>query len=244
MIRRPPRSTLFPYTTLFRSLGQKCGADIVAGQKTKFLLPCLLEGKAEKSETAPVAGIPALDTTRALIKVQDGCDFHCSYCIVPSARGNPSSRPFQKIVDEIRALADNGYKEVVLTGANLGCYRDGKTGIVEILQRIEDIGGIERVRLSSIEVSTVERQIIDYMASSNKLCRSIHIPMQSGDNDILRAMGRRYTAEQYSDLAAYAMSKIPLLGIGTDIIVGFPGETEKAYENTQQRHNPTRLQND
>lgn len=212
-------------------------ADITAGQDVKFRLPELLQTHNFKTETKVFRRhdtTPVFDSTRALIKVQDGCDFCCSYCIVPSARGQPTSRAFHEIINEAKALADHGYKEIVLTGANLGCYRDHSRQITDLLDKVENIPGISRIRLSSIELSTVEHEIIDYMTNSDKLCRSIHIPMQSGDNNILRLMGRRYTVEQYIELIEYAVSRIPLLGLGTDILVGFPGETEEAFDNTLQ----------
>lgn len=211
---------------------KKCGADMIAGQRAKFHLPRLLQSPPGSRNS--LQELPLFNSTRALIRVQDGCDFCCSYCIVPAARGRPVSRPFKEIVDEARALAGQGFKEVILTGANLGCYSDGTLKITSLLERLEKIPGISRIRLSSIEISTVEREIINYMAGSGKLCRSIHIPLQSGDNNILRLMGRHYTAEQYRNLIDYAVARIPLLGLGTDIITGFPGETEEAFNNTKQ----------
>jgi len=211
---------------------KKSGADMIAGQKEKFNLPQILQSL--HNTTLPPAELPSFNSTRALIRVQDGCDFCCSYCIVPSARGKPVSRPFREIVSEAIAIAGKGFKEVILTGANLGCYTDGGLTITGLLEELEKIPGILRIRLSSIEVTTIEHEIINYMAGSQKLCRSIHIPMQSGDDNTLLRMGRRYTAGQYRDMIDYALSKIPLLGLGTDIITGFPGETEEAFKNTRQ----------
>lgn len=218
-----------------------CGADMVVGQKTKFQLPALLETDygqfpRQKSTAGDTTEIPRYspfpEATRATVKIQDGCNFCCTYCIVPSARGKPWNRSFHSILDEIRAIAGQGYREVVLSGANLGCYNYEGKGIRHLLANVEKIPGIDRIRLSSIEVSTVEREIIDYMAGSEKLCHNIHIPLQSADNQILQKMGRHYTAEQYEDFVNYAISTVPLLGLGTDLLVGFPGETDKAFENT------------
>ena len=217
------------------------GADMLAGQAIKFQLPSLLEAKYGHFHCNKYNGLkradtpllpPVFDATRAIIKVQDGCDFCCTYCIVPAARGKPWSRPFQSILDEIRALAGQGHREVVLSGANLGCYKDGVKGIRHLLAGVEKITGIDRIRISSIETSTAEREIIDYMSESSKLCHSIHIPLQSGDNQTLKNMGRRYTIDQYVNFIDYATTSIPLLGIGTDILTGFPGETDNAFENT------------
>jgi len=241
-------------------LKEKSGADLVVGQDEKFRLPELLgsgefcdrsgtdarEGPMEPavlpSQLRACAGgsgkaphpsaLPLFTTTRALIKVQDGCDFRCHYCVVPRTRGASRSRPCSEIVDEVRALADRGYREAVLTGANLGSYRDGHLRLVDLLERVEAIQHLDRIRISSIEVSTTERAAIDYMAASGKLCRYIHLPLQSGDDRILAAMGRRYTVREYRALAEYAAVTVPLLGLGTDLVVGLPGEDGDAFENT------------
>jgi len=234
------------------------GADMVAGQQEKWRLPGNLPTRVgsgspqsrppgDMMKAVSVTGgrgfdeprtdmdrrvVPRFDTTRALVKVQDGCDFHCAYCIVPRARGLPVSIPAATVIDEVRRLVDSGYREVVLTGANLGCYRDGGLGLVHLLEQLEALDGLKRTRLSSIELSTTERDVIDFMAGSRKLCRYIHLPMQSGDDRILAAMGRRYTAREYAGLVEYAAGKVALLGLGADIIVGFPGEREDHFINT------------
>lgn len=215
------------------------GADIVVGQKEKYGLPSLIEGL--RNIPLPGSSIrtrkPAYKTAerkRAIVKVQDGCDFRCSYCIVPKARGAHSSRPFNDIIDEVNNLSDNGFKEIVLTGANLGCYNYNNKSLLHLIDAIEDIDDVKRIRLSSIEISTVERAIIEKMAISAKLCRMIHLPLQSGDDKILAAMERRYDSAQYFDLVRFAIEKIPLLGLGTDIIVGFPGEDDRAFVNTEK----------
>jgi len=244
-------------------LKQESGADAIAGQASKFNLPGdhntiitlpLRLGWTPRSVAAsdraterPVHqhnsaflnpnwynAIPLFDTTRALVKAQDGCDFRCAYCIVPAARGAPRSRPVSEIVDEIKALANCGFLEVVLTGANLGCYNDERRQLIHLIKAVEKVPEIRRIRLSSIEISTTEKAIIEHMADSEKLCRYIHIPLQSGDDHILAAMGRRYTSAQYRALVEYAAGKIPHLGIGTDIIVGFPGEDNEAFANTEE----------
>jgi threonylcarbamoyladenosine tRNA methylthiotransferase MtaB len=216
-------------------LKKESGADLVLGQKEKFNLPALLSGAGGERKTpndSSAQNLPSFETTRALIKVQDGCDFCCAYCIVPLARGKPKSRAAQEIVDEVKALADAGYLEVVLTGANLGCYKDGSHGLVDLIAKVEAVDGIARIRLSSIELSTVERDLVDYMAASRKLCHHIHLPLQSGDDRVLASMGRRYTVMQYREFVEYAIGKLPFLGIGTDILVGFPTEDESAFQNT------------
>lgn len=212
-------------------------ADLVVGQAGKFALPALLHRLHPHRFPAPPVGcsaspLPVFDTCRALVKVQDGCDFHCAYCIVPRTRGAPRSRPFAAVTDELRRVAEAGFREVVLTGANLGCYEDGRHRLVDVIRSAEALPGIARIRLSSIELTTAERSIIDHMATSEKLCRFLHIPLQSGDDSLLQAMGRRYTAGDYRRVVEYAVARIPDIGLGTDIIVGFPGETEAAFETT------------
>lgn len=214
---------------------RQSGADILAGQRDKYRLPELIErrlGNIIEAQPAASPPVPRYERTRAILKVQDGCDFCCSYCIVPKARGAPASRPFGEILDEARKLSDHGFKEIVLTGANLACYADGKRNLIHVLESLEKIPGFCRIRLSSIEVSTIENDLIDFMAGSQKLCRYIHLPLQSGDDGILKAMRRRYDSTRYRTIIEYAVGKVPLLGIGTDIIVGFPGEDQAAYANT------------
>ena len=213
-------------------LQSESGVDIIANQKDKFRLPEILNSRS--ALPAPCSPTPLFTSTRALVKVQDGCNFRCAYCIVPSVRGKPASRPLSTVVDEIKALADAGYKEVVLTGANLGCYRDGKNTLIDLLKSVEKTELIKRIRISSIESSTVEREIINYMAGSQKLCRFLHLPLQSGDDDILARMGRRYTSTEYRKTVEYAADRIPGIGIGTDIIIGLPGEDKKAFQNSYE----------
>jgi len=216
------------------------GGDLLVGQVDKFRLPEILaagKGPNKYTRQAPVplgedGVVPHFSTTRALLKAQDGCDFSCAYCIVPFARGQPTSRPPRAIEEEAKALADLGYREVVITGANLGAYHYGSARIVDLLEKIEAIPGILRTRISSIEISTTEQATIDYMAASSKLCHQLHLPLQSGDDYILSTMGRRYTAKQYRQFVEVAAEKVPFLGLGTDIIVGFPGESDAAFANT------------
>lgn len=210
-------------------------ADVVIGQEGKF---DLIEHLPPPYSASSIEGVlhsipPLFRSTRALVKIQDGCSFRCAYCIVPSTRGVPVSRPLSAIVEELHLLADAGYKEIVLTGANLGCYHSDDHSLIHVLEAAERIAGIARIRISSIESSTTEREVIDYMASSSKLCHFLHLPLQTGDDQLLRRMGRRYTAAQFRDLVAYAADRVPGVGLGTDVIVGLPGETEEAFQNTR-----------
>ncbi|MCK5850124.1 MAG: tRNA (N(6)-L-threonylcarbamoyladenosine(37)-C(2))-methylthiotransferase MtaB [Kiritimatiellae bacterium] len=216
---------------------KKAGADIVVGQKDKYRLLDLLSSSDREKNTniysISTPSIPPLfQTTRALIKIQDGCNFNCAYCIVPSTRGRPTNRALPEILDEVKAVIRNGFKEIVLTGANLGCYKDGSKDLVDLVHALEALPHLHRIRLSSIELTTVETRIVDHMAQSEKLCQYLHIPLQSGSNKILKSMGRRYNAQQYTDLIMYAANKIPHIGIGTDLIVGYPGEQDEHFEDT------------
>ena len=182
--------------------------------------------------TVPLAGIDRRHT-RANIKIQDGCDFFCSFCEIPYARGRARSRKFDDIAREARALVRAGHRELVVTGINVGTYRnDGKT-LLDVVDRLEQISGLERVRISSIEPTTIPAQLLRKMSLKSKLCRHLHIPLQSGHPQILRAMKRKYSAEEFLDYIRKAKDTVNGLCIGTDIIVGFPGETEERFHATQ-----------
>ena len=135
-------------------------------------------------------------------------------------------------MDDVAGLAERGFREVVITGANIGCYRDGQNDLVDLLEAVEAVDAIARIRISSIESTTVERDVIDFMATSSKLCHFLHLPLQSGDDETLARMGRRYSVTDYRSVVDYAVGRVPDLGLGTDIIVGFPGETDTAFANT------------
>ncbi len=173
--------------------------------------------------------------TRAFLKVQDGCDNRCSYCKVPLVRGASRSRPPQEILKEASTLVKNGFKEIVLTGICLGSYGKGlypKAELCGLLASLESIEGLLRIRLSSIEAGDVSPALIERIASSKKICRHLHIPMQSGDDEILRKMNRRYSAAGYLDLVRMARCLMPDIAVSTDIMVGFPGEEERHFNNT------------
>jgi len=173
--------------------------------------------------------------TRAFLKIQDGCNNFCSYCIVPFVRGRSRSRGLAEIVCEANKLAGNGFKEIVLTGVCLGAYgRDLVPGLdlVDVIGELEKIKGLLRIRLSSIELNDVSERLINKMISSKKLCRHLHIPLQSGDDEVLKKMKRKYTRKDYLNLIARIKKRIPEIAITTDILVGFPGESEANFRNT------------
>lgn len=209
-------------------------ADLLAGQEAKFHLPDIIGQRRLLPENQGLAPLPRFTTKRALVKVQDGCDFHCAYCIVPSVRGPGKSRPAKEIIAEIKKLTLCGFAEIVLTGANVGCYADGACRLAGLLERLESIDGLKRLRISSLEVLTAEKDVIDFMATSRKMCRALHLPMQSGSDRILKAMGRRYSSAEYCSLIQYAVERLGAIGLGTDIIAGLPGEDEEAFSETEE----------
>lgn len=167
---------------------------------------------------------------RAFVKVQDGCDHFCAYCIVPHARGCPVSRPANDIVDEINALVRSGYREAVLTGINIGLYEGG---LAALIGKILSDTAIARVRVSSIEPWTFESLLFDVMESP-RVCRHLHLPLQSGSARVLKAMGRPYTPEYYGALIRELKTRFPDLGLGSDVMVGFPGEDESDFEESRR----------
>lgn len=173
------------------------------------------------------------ERTRATVKIQNGCSQYCSYCIVPYRRGELYSRPAEDIIFEMEVLAKAGYREMVLTGTQIGLYRDEKDRtLLDLLNQIENKmrGKIDRLRLSSISPSFVDLRFIEWMKNSSLACPHLHLSLQSGSNRILQAMNRQYTREQYIDFCKLCQQYIPDFCVTTDIIVGFPGETEEDFK--------------
>jgi len=179
----------------------------------------------------PIASIDR-DHTRANVKIQDGCDFFCSFCEIPYARGRARSRVYDDIFLEARALVAGGHKEIVLTGINIGTYSYQGKSLLDVINGLEALEGLERVRISSIEPTTIAQDIFNLMGQGHKLCRYLHIPLQSGDDEILQEMKRKYTIKEFGDFVRQAAKQVPQIGIGTDVIVGFPGETDAHFERT------------
>ncbi|HSF65863.1 MAG TPA: tRNA (N(6)-L-threonylcarbamoyladenosine(37)-C(2))-methylthiotransferase MtaB [Nitrospiraceae bacterium] len=223
------------------------GIDLIVGNQFKWDLPSFLPAPhALKKQPDPEVlhtrtidredfTLPEYgkqDSTRALLKIQDGCNVMCSFCIIPFARGHERSRLRDDVIREAEILVAGGYREIVLTGVNIGQYWHEKTDLVGLIAHLEKIEGLERIRISSIEPTTITDALIDQMASSSKLCPYLHVPLQSGDDVILSSMNRPYNAEEFTRLIHRAVAAIPHLGLGTDVMVGFPGETEEAFEHT------------
>jgi threonylcarbamoyladenosine tRNA methylthiotransferase MtaB len=223
------------------------GLDLIAGNALKGHLHTVLQDcrkgvptgliQADFNDSLSEEVLPLSERTRGFLKIQDGCDSFCSYCIVPFSRGPLRSLDPLKTVALLRALSEQGYKEVVLTGIHLGKYGvdlSPASSLKDLLTLIGKQGLPLRIRLSSIEPKEVVPDLIRMAASEEWLCRHFHIPLQSGDNAILKRMNRNYTSEEYARLAESIHSQIPLAAIGADIMAGFPGEGDKAYRNTYE----------
>jgi len=179
------------------------------------------------------------DHNRAFVKIEDGCNQFCNYCIIPYVRGdNIKSRPLEEIIAEIKGLLKNGFKEIVLGGVNLGLYGEDLKPRISLVNLLEMIGYLKedniRIRLSSLEPHLITEELIDFIASSSLICPHLHLPLQSGDEEILKRMGRRYTPDEYKNLVREVRKKIPSVAITTDVIVGFPGEGEEEFLNTHR----------
>ncbi|MFO7645325.1 MAG: tRNA (N(6)-L-threonylcarbamoyladenosine(37)-C(2))-methylthiotransferase MtaB [Desulfosarcina sp.] len=232
------------------------GVNQVVGNREKTRIPDAILGQADgcTADSAPAAcpdssageafdplpGIAHGSRTRPFLKIQDGCDAFCTYCIVPHARGRSRSLAVEPVLSQVRQLSRLGYHEVVLTGIHLGCYGRDLTpplGLCDLLRRISDEGAIDRVRLSSIEPNELSGALIELAAVpdplSGRLCAHFHIPLQSGDDAILKRMHRPYTGDQFRALVDRIIERLPDAAIGVDILVGFPGETDGAFEKTR-----------
>ncbi len=222
------------------------GVDLIIGNQDKFsVLEYIHHGKNER----PVIIRDKIDPAdfslkfvgdlpydkRANLKVQDGCDFMCSFCIIPFARGRARSRDWNNTLDEARAAARRGIRELVLTGVNIGTYSSQGRNIVDLVDALNEIEDLPRIRISSIEPTTVPEDLLDRMASpDHSLLPYLHLPLQSGSDKVLGLMRRKYLIDHYSEFVHHAIGKVPDLCLGTDIMVGFTGETEEDFEQTCQ----------
>lgn len=217
------------------------GIDLIVGTQDKLSLVDLIEDPVKLPSpriirsrmtkqpfTIASAGLPA-PSTRANLKIQDGCDFMCGFCIIPFARGRARSRAFWDIQREALDLVAAGHQELVLTGVNIGTYAfEGKT-FLDVAKMLLTLPGLQRLRISSIEPTTIPDELIELMADSSVLCPHLHIPVQSGDDGVLAAMKRLYTRREFEAFIASVQRRIPHAMIATDLMVGFPGETPEAF---------------
>jgi threonylcarbamoyladenosine tRNA methylthiotransferase MtaB len=230
------------------------GVDFVFGNNFKSDIAAVIARAAgpKQSPSCPYSEIdrvfPAYsagDRTRSFLKVQDGCDYKCSYCTIHYARGKSRNIPVATAVEQAREIAARGVKEIVLTGINTGDFgRTTGEKFIDLLRALDGVEGIERYRISSIEPNLLTDEIIDFCATSRKFQPHFHIPLQSGSNRILGLMRRRYTAERFAGRISRVREKMPETFIGVDVIVGFPGETDADFEETYrflERVRPSQL---
>jgi len=237
------------YAQVFpEELSQISGLDMIVGNTKKAQLPDILLNSIDSGRPClvsedfrpdmpfqflPIKGFS--NRTRAFLKIQDGCQSFCSYCIVPLARGHLRSLDPSKVISMLKTLSIEGYREVVLTGIHLGRYGvdlNHGVGLKGLINLIEKEAFPLRIRLSSLEPTEIDGELIDGMASRKWLCRHFHIPLQSGDDGILKKMNRDYTAREFVRLIEQIHKRIPLAAIGFDIMAGFPGEDSRAYQNS------------
>jgi len=220
------------------------GVDAILGSQEKFRMfelfsdfgkqdeAEILVGPSKKAETFE----PAFSTsgrTRSFLKIQDGCDYFCSYCTIPYARGRSRSGSIEATVGRAREIAASGIREIVLTGVNIGEFgkKQGET-FIDLIRELDMVDGIERYRISSIEPNLIDDDVIEFVAASKKFLPHFHIPLQSGSDKILKLMQRKYTTSLFAGRVDCIRKIMPLAGIGTDVIVGFPGETDADFEET------------
>ena len=228
------------------------GVDLVLGATEKFNITDYLNDLTKKEigtvhsceiEEADfyVGSYSFGDRTRAFLKVQDGCDYKCTYCTIPLARGISRSDTLSNVLKNAHEITQKGIKEIVLTGVNIGDYGKGEFGnkkhehtFFELVQALDKVEGLERVRISSIEPNLLKNETIDFVAQSHHFVPHFHVPLQSGSNHLLKLMRRRYMKELYVDRVARIKSKMPNACIGVDVIVGFPGETDELFLETYE----------
>ncbi|MEK7306334.1 MAG: tRNA (N(6)-L-threonylcarbamoyladenosine(37)-C(2))-methylthiotransferase MtaB [Nitrospirota bacterium] len=234
--------------TGIEELSRMDGVEAIIGNAGKNNIKRYLEGLKEQKEKSIYVGdkgdkgpikqpmIKGFDgRTRAFLKVQDGCDSGCSYCIIPKVRGKSRSLLPDKVIEQARLFEQAGFKEIVIAGIHLGYYGKDllpKIDLSDLLTRIVEKTSIPRIRISSIDPNEVDERLLSLILSSDRICRHLHIPIQSGDDMTLKRMKRGYSSSYYRDLIIHIKERIPDIGIGTDVIVGFPGEDEEAFENS------------
>lgn len=222
------------------------GVDVVLGSNEKFQLFNLIDNFQKKELScvyvSPTESLDHVDAafstdadsrTRAFLKIQDGCDYKCSFCTIPLARGLSRSLPVEEVLQNFQKLLDQGYKEIILTGVNVGDYgKNIDTNLYQLLIKLVNVQGEFRLRISSIEPNLLTDEILELTKDNPKICNHFHIPLQSGSAAVLKLMQRRYTTPQYENVIRKVRSSVQDCGIGVDVIVGFPGETEEHFLET------------
>ena len=219
------------------------GVDIVIGNKDKTkIVEYINEHLQNKQKISKIYDLENIkfedmclnnfDKTRAFVKIQDGCNNFCSYCIIPYTRGGLRSKKKEDVLNEIKMLVKSGHKEVVLTGIHTGNYNDGDYDFASLLNEIVKIEGLKRLRISSIEITEINDRVMDVISKNDILVNHMHIPLQAGSNEILKLMNRKYDVNYFIDKINKLKSIRPLMSITTDVIVGFPNETDELFEET------------
>ena len=224
------------------SISEMEGVDMVLGANDKFNLPNLLQNLDNKKigeihgceikNLNYTSSYSLEERTRSFLKIQDGCDYPCTYCTIPLARGKSRCDTIENILKNVLEIAKNGIKEIVLTGVNIGEFRDDNNRFSDLIKELEKIEGIERYRISSIEPNLITDEIIETVKNSKKFMPHFHIPLQSGSDKILGKMKRRYRTDLYKEKLEKIVKAIPEVCIGADVIVGFPGETDELFKTT------------
>ena len=233
-----------------QEIAQIPGVDLVLGAAEKFNishhLKDITKGDSAKICSCDIDDVSEFkashsinDRTRVFLKVQDGCDYNCSFCTIPLARGKSRSNSIDNVVTDVKAMAAKGAKEIVLTGINLGDFGKGFTGgkkneesFFDLIKELDEVEGIERYRISSIEPNLLTNNIVEFVSNSKKFMPHFHIPLQSGSNKILSLMRRRYKKELYAERVAFIKKLMPHCSVGADVIVGFPGETTDDFKES------------
>jgi threonylcarbamoyladenosine tRNA methylthiotransferase MtaB len=207
------------------------GVDLVVGNNDKAQLKLLLENSGLLKCPASIPGTPTFNRTRSFIRVQDGCNQSCSYCIVPFARGLEKSLDYEEVIHQVRQRVQEGYQEVILTGTEIGRYNDNKTNLKDLLENILLKTNVPRLRISSLQPQEISQELISVWRNP-RLCRHFHLSLQSGSDTVLKRMRRHYTTQDYSAAVRLLRSIMPEIAVTTDLIVGFPGETEKEFQES------------
>lgn len=224
---------------------QNMNIDILLGNIKKSEIPYLLKDFIKtkqpysfisKSRDLPFENmeISTFNHTRAFIKIQDGCDNFCSYCIIPFMRGKCRSKGFNEVIEEATRLAQNGHQEIVLTGIHTGSYLDNGKDLTDVINAISEIPGVKRIRLSSVEITELNEKFMAMLKTNSKFCNHLHIPLQAGSNEVLKMMNRKYDLDYFANKIKEIRSIRQDISITTDIIVGFPGETEEMFLSTYE----------
>ena len=232
------------------------GVDLILGAEEKFRLIDMLSNDSngepawqknpvpevmlacEAGDSRGMESVPTLEMegkTRIFLKIQDGCDYNCSFCIIPQVRGGGRVIPLPELLERARGIIDNGYREIVLTGVNIGTYQDDHGNrFIDVVERLSDLSAHTRIRLSSIEPNCVSRNLMQLVAERENICNHLHLPLQNGSDKILKKMRRRYLTDKYREVVLEAAEVIPGLGLGADVLVGFPDETDEDFARTCQ----------